>query len=140
MSLRQSVSQSVSQTFDLFSSNYSNPSTGGGISSDLCRRSSLGTSHSTQGRDDSSSSSTVLSLSLSLSTNRGGVWKWGLGIVSLCELVLKEIKKELKKQENLSLLYQQIKLMEHPGLLPPLPGLVGHRTFQQDRTKRLDIF
>ena len=64
----------------------------------------------------------------------------GLGIVSLCELVLKEIKKELKKQENLSLLYQQIKLMEHPGLLPPLPGLVGHRTFQQDRTKRSDIF
>ena len=30
----------------LFSSNYSNPSTGGGISSDLCRSNSLGTSHS----------------------------------------------------------------------------------------------
>ena len=33
--------------------------TGGGFSSDLCRSNSLGTSHSTKGRDDSSSSSTA---------------------------------------------------------------------------------
>merc|ERR1711867_64465 len=43
----------------LFSSNFSNPSTGGGTSLDLCRSNSLGTSHSIQGRDDSSSSSTA---------------------------------------------------------------------------------
>ena len=35
----------------LFSSNLSNPSTGGGISSDLCRRNSLGTSHSRHGSE-----------------------------------------------------------------------------------------
>merc|ERR1711867_259533 len=35
----------------LFSSNLSNPSTGGGISSDLCRKNSLGTSHSRHGSE-----------------------------------------------------------------------------------------
>ncbi len=35
----------------LFSSNLSNPSTGGGISSDLCRSNSLGTSHSRHGSE-----------------------------------------------------------------------------------------
>ena len=44
---------------NLFSSNLSNPRSGGGISSDLCRSNSLGTFHSRVGRDDSSSSSTV---------------------------------------------------------------------------------
>ena len=44
----------------LFSSNLSNSSTGGGISSDLCRSNSLGTSQSRQGRDDSSSTARVL--------------------------------------------------------------------------------
>ena len=95
----------------LFSSNYSNPSTGGGISSDLCRSNSLGTSHS---RHESESEwlavsakwlESVKSYSTGLETKSacgldcenysstglvykwGGVWKWGLGIVSLCELV-----------------------------------------------------
>ena len=43
----------------LFSSNLSNPSTGGGINWSVCSSNSLGTSHSRQGRDDSSSSSPV---------------------------------------------------------------------------------
>ena len=46
--------------FQIFSSNLSNPSSRGGIVSDLCRSKSLGTSHSTQGRDDSSSTEGVL--------------------------------------------------------------------------------
>merc|ERR1712237_67246 len=46
--------------FQIFSSNLSNPSSRGGIISDLCRSKSLGTSHSTQGRDDSSSTEGVL--------------------------------------------------------------------------------
>merc|ERR1711895_372415 len=53
--------------FQIFSSNLSNLSSRGGINWSLCRSKSLGTSHSTQRPDDSSSSSTVLSLSLSLS-------------------------------------------------------------------------
>ena len=42
-------------TFQIFSSNLSKPITRGGIKWSLCRSNSLGTSHSTQGRDDSSS-------------------------------------------------------------------------------------
>ena len=97
----------------LFSSNYSNPSTGGGISSDLCRSNSLGTSHS---RHESESEwlavsakwlESVKSHSTGLETksscgldcenspSTGLVykwkWKWGLGIVSLCELVYNRI-------------------------------------------------
>ena len=94
----------------LFSSNYSVPSTGGGISSDLCRSNSLGTSHS---RHESESEwlavsakwlESVKSHSTGLETKsaygldcenspstglvyKWGVWKWGLGIVSLCKLV-----------------------------------------------------
>ena len=45
--------------FQIFSSNLSKPITRGGIKWSLCRSNSLGTSHSTQGRDDSSSSSTA---------------------------------------------------------------------------------
>merc|ERR1712240_435122 len=43
--------------FQTFSSNLSKPITRGGIKWSLCRSNSLGTSNSTQGRDDSSSSS-----------------------------------------------------------------------------------
>ena len=45
--------------FQTFSSNLSKPITRGGIKWSLCRSNSLGTSHSTQGRNDSSSSSTA---------------------------------------------------------------------------------
>ena len=48
-----------SYIFQIFSSNLSKPITRGGIKWSLCRSNSLGTSHSTQGRDDSSSSSTA---------------------------------------------------------------------------------
>ena len=43
--------------FQIFSSNLSKPMSRGGINWSLCGSNSLGTSHSTQGRDDSSSSS-----------------------------------------------------------------------------------
>ena len=45
--------------FQIFSSNLSKPMSRGGINWSLCGSNSLGTSHSTQGRDDSSSSSTT---------------------------------------------------------------------------------
>ena len=45
--------------FQIFSLNLSKPITRGGIKWCLCRSNSLGTSHSTQGRNDSSSSSTA---------------------------------------------------------------------------------
>merc|ERR1712240_444456 len=45
--------------FQIFSSNLSKPITRGGIKWSLYRSNSLGTSHSTQGRNDSSSSSTA---------------------------------------------------------------------------------
>merc|ERR1712082_109282 len=45
--------------FQIFSSNLSKPMSIGGINWSLCRSNSLGTSYSTQGRDDSSSSSTA---------------------------------------------------------------------------------
>ena len=45
--------------FQIFSSNLSNPISRGGINWSLCRSNSLGTSHSTQGKNDSSSSSTA---------------------------------------------------------------------------------
>merc|ERR1712240_8703 len=48
-----------SYIFQIFSSNLSKPITRGGIKKSLCRSNSLGTSHSTQGRNDSSSSSTA---------------------------------------------------------------------------------
>ena len=46
-----------SYIFQIFSSNLLKPITRGGINWSLCGSNSLGTSHSTQGRDDSSSSS-----------------------------------------------------------------------------------
>ena len=45
--------------FQIFSLNLSKPMSRGGINWSLCGSNSLGTSHSTQGRDDSSSSSTA---------------------------------------------------------------------------------
>ena len=45
--------------FQIFSSNLSKPMVRGGINWSLCGSNSLGTSHSTQGRDDFSSSSTA---------------------------------------------------------------------------------
>merc|ERR1712101_59596 len=50
--------------FLIYSSNLSNPISRGGINWSLCRSNSLGTSHSTQGRDGSSAISLSLSLSL----------------------------------------------------------------------------
>merc|ERR1712240_151457 len=51
-----------SYIFQIFSSNLSKPITRGGIKWSLRRSNSLGTSHSTQGRDDSSSSSSTAGL------------------------------------------------------------------------------
>ena len=60
----------------LFSTNLSNPSTGGGISSGMRRSNSLGTSYFTQGWDGSSSSSTagVLYIRMRCSSTAGGFY------------------------------------------------------------------